>query len=179
MINNKMVGLIAAVDINGLIGYDGKIPWNNPVDLRRFKALTMGHTLIMGRKTYESLPGSKLPGRYKHVLSREKKNNTSDTKWFVDLVKAIEDSSSELIWIVGGAQIYKEAMNLGIPDFIDLSIISSATIISDDVKIRREKSTHMPRIPYTYQVASESADPEDKMLFHRKYIIRKGFEWKK
>ena len=90
------VGMIVACDLGGLIGYDGDLPWHNKTDLKRFKKLTMGSTLIMGRKTYDSLPvgkksGLKLGGRLKHVLSlhTEDYTNTEDTKWFSRIDKAL------------------------------------------------------------------------------------------
>ena len=64
-----MITLIVARAANGVIGRDGKLPWHLPADLRRFKALTMGKPMIMGRKTFESLPGL-LPGRRHIVLTR-------------------------------------------------------------------------------------------------------------
>ena len=67
------VVLIVAVAANGVIGSEGKLPWHIPADLRHFKALTMGKPMVMGRKTFESLPGL-LPGRRHIVLTR-------DTRW--------------------------------------------------------------------------------------------------
>ena len=64
------ITLIVARAQNGVIGRDGKLPWHLPADLRRFKALTMGSSMVMGRKTFESLPGL-LPGRRHVVLTRD------------------------------------------------------------------------------------------------------------
>ena len=68
------VNIIAAVARNRAIGHDNKLIYWLPNDLKRFKALTTGHTIIMGRKTYESLPKGALPNRRNVVLSREKRN---------------------------------------------------------------------------------------------------------
>ena len=68
------INIIAAVAENGAIGLNGKLLYWLPADLRRFKALTTGHTIIMGRKTFESLPKGALPNRRNIVLSRSKKN---------------------------------------------------------------------------------------------------------
>jgi len=65
------VALVAAVAANGIIGADGRLPWRIPEDLRRFRALTTGHAVIMGRRTWESLPGA-LPGRQNIVVTRQR-----------------------------------------------------------------------------------------------------------
>ena len=68
-----ILSLIAAVARNGVIGIDNRLPWRLPADLKHFKALTLGHTVIMGRKTWESLPASfrPLPGRQNIVVTRD------------------------------------------------------------------------------------------------------------
>lgn len=68
--SGSILSIIAAVAKNGVIGADGKLPWRIPADLKRFKQLTTGHTLVMGRKTYESI-GRPLPDRYTVVVSRD------------------------------------------------------------------------------------------------------------
>jgi dihydrofolate reductase len=96
--------LIYARARNGVIGVDGKLPWHLPADLKRFKALTMGRAMIMGRKTFESLPGL-LPGRRHIVLTR-------DTAWSAagaEVVHSVEQAlalAGEGAAIVGGAEIY-------------------------------------------------------------------------
>lgn len=104
--NRSEVFLIAAVAANGVIGRDGTLPWHIPSDLRRFKALTMGMPLVMGRKTFESLPGL-LPGRRHIVLTR-------DPDWAeegAEVVRSLEDAlncaNSPHIAVVGGAEIYR------------------------------------------------------------------------
>ena len=80
--NRSEVFLVVAVADNGVIGADGALPWYISGDLRRFKALTMGQPMVMGRKTFESLPGL-LPGRRHIVLTRDK-------DWAEDLVAALK-----------------------------------------------------------------------------------------
>ena len=63
--------LVVAIADNGVIGSNGAIPWHIPEDLKRFKALTMGHTIVMGRKTWDSLPRKPLPGRVNVVVTRQ------------------------------------------------------------------------------------------------------------
>src|SRR5689334_24175842 len=97
--------LIVARAQNGVIGRDGKLPWHIPGDLKRFKALTMGSAMIMGRKTFESLPGL-LPGRRHIVLTR-------DGGWGRDGVEVAHDADSAIalagadpISVIGGAEIF-------------------------------------------------------------------------
>ena len=96
---------IAAMAENRVIGYENGIPWHLPDDFKWFKKMTLGHTLLMGRKTFESI-GKALPGRQTIILSRQafKANGTTS----VQSLEAIEAASeNELIWIAGGAEIYK------------------------------------------------------------------------
>ena len=72
LIHNKSITLIAAVSKNNGIGLNNKLLWYNKDDLKRFKELTIGHSIIMGRKTFESLPNGALPNRKNIVLTREK-----------------------------------------------------------------------------------------------------------
>ena len=175
----SQVGMIVACDLNGLIGYDGKIPWENKEDMRRFKELTMDSTVIVGCKTYESLPGKKLPGRIKHVLddSYSEHKEMSDTRWFHNIKDALLTADENMpIWIIGGAQLYHESLLLNIPDFIDLTIMNFIwlTPLVDRYEERKEKARQLPQIPYTYMVESEYQNTNDSTLFHRKYIKRPG-----
>lgn len=107
----KRVVLVAAVADNGVIGDDGGIPWRIAEDFAHFKATTMGHTLLMGRATYESI-GRPLPGRTTIVLTR-------DPTWSADGVTVaasfdaaldIADSLPGEVMVVGGAAVYAEAL---------------------------------------------------------------------
>lgn len=103
------VALIWAQSSSGVIGRDGGIPWRLPEDLARFKQLTMGHTVLMGRRTWESLPPRfrPLPGRRNVVLSR----NQDYPAEGADVIGSIEDALGEgLNWVIGGAEIYHLAM---------------------------------------------------------------------
>jgi dihydrofolate reductase len=99
------ITLVVARAQNGVIGRGGKLPWHIPADLKRFKALTMGSAMVMGRKTFESLPGL-LPGRRHIVLTR-------DESWFApgaDVVHSVEEAvaaaQDEPISVIGGADIF-------------------------------------------------------------------------
>ena len=182
MINGKKIGMIGACDINGLIGYDGQLAFKNSTDLKRFKELTMGSTLIMGSKTFASLPKSGLPGRKIIVLHNnfEKPRYEGEVMHHNNIVESIKSAITEKIWIAGGAQIYKEALILHIPDFIDLTILNGIVMspIKDNLKTQREKSVNMPEISYMWRVVSEVQNEEDPKLFHRRYEIREPWGWK-
>lgn len=105
-----MLSIIAAVSQNNALGKDNKLLWHLPADLKRLKALTMGHHLIMGRKTFESL-GKPLPGRPHIVITRNKDLSYEGVSFVNSLEEAIEQSKSdEQAFIFGGAEIYKQAL---------------------------------------------------------------------
>jgi dihydrofolate reductase len=102
--------LIAAVSKNGVIGHDQKLPWNLPEDLKRFKEITYGAPVIMGRKTFESI-GRLLPGRKNVIITRSKDRLIPDAWLAGSLEQAIElaGDASE-IFILGGGEIYRLAL---------------------------------------------------------------------
>lgn len=113
-----MIAAIVAVDSNWGIGYNGDLLESIPADLKHFKEITSGHTIIMGRKTWDSLPKKPLPNRTNIILSREY-GITFDTdtqigymnlKWLYRMLENI-DADKE-IYVIGGGQIYKELLSL-------------------------------------------------------------------
>jgi dihydrofolate reductase len=103
-----IISLIAAVGKNRELGFKGKIPWYIPEDFKHFKQTTMGHHMIMGRKTFESI-GKALPGRTTIVLSRNINNSTSQIPWVDDPNKALSfasENNEKECFIVGGGEIY-------------------------------------------------------------------------
>jgi dihydrofolate reductase len=103
------VGLIWAQSTSGVIGRGGAIPWQLPEDQARFKELTMGHSVVMGRRTWESLPAKArpLPGRRNVVLSRQ----TGFTAEGAEVVASLDDALGDRkTWVIGGEQIYALAM---------------------------------------------------------------------
>lgn len=104
------VAMIVAMDRNGVIGRDGDLPWRLSSDLRRFKQLTMGHHLLMGRVTWDSLRRP-LPGRTSVVISRQALDLPSGVLQASSLDEALRlASDDEMPFVIGGAQIYKLAM---------------------------------------------------------------------
>lgn len=108
---NYMITLIAALAENNAIGNENKLLYWLPNDLKRFKALTTGNTIIMGRKTFDSLPKGALPNRRNIVLSRQKDLVIENAEVFNSLDEALAHcGKQEEIFIIGGASVYEEAI---------------------------------------------------------------------
>ncbi len=107
--------LVVARAANGVIGNGGALPWHLPADLKRFKAMTVGKPVIMGRKTFESI-GKPLPGRHNIVLTRDTGWRADGVTLAANLAEAIAAAGldprarAEAIMVIGGAQIYAEAL---------------------------------------------------------------------
>ena len=106
------ISIIVAVSENGTIGHAGDLPWHLPADLKRFKRLTMGHCLLMGRKTFDTI-GKPLPGRKTVVLSRDPALRIGGVRvehaW-ENALRACEELEREELFVAGGAQIYRLAL---------------------------------------------------------------------
>ena len=115
---NNRVYAIAAMDQSRVIGKQNKIPWHLPQDMQRFKQLTMGHTVVMGRRTFDSLPDKfkPLPGRHNVVVSRTLKEieRFPQVEMCADLGRYLErfkrGVESKTAWIIGGAEIYAQSV---------------------------------------------------------------------
>jgi dihydrofolate reductase len=118
------VTILAAVARNGVIGVDGGLPWHLPDDLRRFKEATLGHVLVMGRRTYESI-GRPLPGRTTVVVTRSvdwrPKEEHVLVAHRVPEALALAAEVDDEVFVVGGAQIYEEA--LPVADRLELTLV--------------------------------------------------------
>ena len=119
------VAIIVAVAENGVIGRDGGLPWRLSGDLRRFRALTMGKPVVMGRKTHRSI-GRPLPGRRNFVITREPGRLSGAVDAAPDLPSALDraaaaaaESGAEEIFVIGGAGIYRQA--LAVADVIHMT----------------------------------------------------------
>lgn len=111
------LGIIAAVSPEGVIGLEGRIPWRYPADQKRFKHLTLGTTVIMGRLTWESLPKKPLVDRRNVVITSR---NLEGVECFPDIASALATCEGD-VWFIGGARVYEEAMQYA--DFIDLTYV--------------------------------------------------------
>ena len=144
------VTLVAAVAANGVIGVDGDLPWRLPEDLAHFKRLTMGHPMIMGRATFDSI-GRALPGRTTIVVTRNPEWSADGVETAPSLESALERARDldDDIFIVGGGQIYAEALA---SDAVDLLCITRVAAAPDgDVRFPAldwERWTPVVRIPH-------------------------------
>ena len=108
--SKESVSIIVAMDLNNLIGDKNSLPWKIPGELARFRKLTMGKPIIMGRKTHEAI-GKILDGRVNIVLSRDlsyNKDGISVYSNFTDAIKSVKDNSE--IFVIGGEDIFKQCM---------------------------------------------------------------------
>lgn len=115
------VVFIFAISKNGVMGCDGDLPWNYPEDLQRFKDRTMGHPIVMGRKTWESLPVQPLPGRKNIVLTKNSEYTDDRCVVYNDLKPVIYDHPNDTIYVIGGSQIFQEY--LAFADKLDICYI--------------------------------------------------------
>jgi dihydrofolate reductase len=123
------ITIVVARAHNGVIGRDGKLPWHLPADLKRFKALTMGTSMVMGRKTFDSLPGL-LPGRRHIVLTRDPAWNAAGAEIAHSVDEALALARGEPLSVIGGADIF--ALFLPLADRIELTEVQ-ADIAGDRV----------------------------------------------
>lgn len=120
-LKERNITIIAAIAENQVLGKENKLIWYLPEDLKRFKRLTSGHSIIMGRKTFESLPGA-LPKRHNIVVTKNKRFYAKGVTTCHSLKEAIDASGDDLQpFIIGGGQIYQQAMELA--DRIELTKI--------------------------------------------------------
>lgn len=112
------ITLVVARSLNGVIGRDGKLPWHIPADLRHFKAITMGTAMIMGRRTFESLPGL-LPGRRHIVLTRDRDWRAEGAEVAHSADEAVAAAGGDPISVIGGADVF--ALFLSRADRIELT----------------------------------------------------------
>lgn len=106
------ITIISALADNRVIGIDNKLPWYLPADLQHFKKSTLGKPIVMGRKTWESLPGI-LPGRPHIVITRDQNYQAEGATVVHSLKEAISvESDSDEVMIVGGANLYTQALNI-------------------------------------------------------------------
>lgn len=110
-----MISLIAAIAKNNVIGHENDLPWYLPEDLKRFKALTMGKPVLMGRKTYDSIIkrlGKPLPGRVNIVVTRDSNYKVAEgVKLYTDLNRALEDFKDQDLFVIGGGQIFSQTID--------------------------------------------------------------------
>ena len=153
-----MRGILVAVSPEGIIGKDNTIPWHYSADLKRFKRLTTGNTIIMGRKTWESLPIKPLPNRRNIVITR---SSIKDIECFQSIDNALQTCEGD-VWFIGGAGIYQEAMQKA--DIIDM------TLVPDSVS--GEDCIYFPTIDKSWIEGDTNVLEGDPKLRHKIYTRR-------
>lgn len=148
------IAIIAAIAQNNAIGFNNRLLYWLPEDLKRFKALTTGHTIIMGRHTFESLPKGALPNRRNIVLSHRSMTDFPGAECYTSLAEALNHCLDEdIVYIIGGGSVYKEAINIA--DMLCLTVI-------DDVPLQAD--TYFPSIDLSEweETWYEKHEPDDK-----------------
>jgi dihydrofolate reductase len=143
------LSLIVAMTKNRVIGKNNALPWHLPADLKHFKSLTMGHHIVMGRKTYESI-GKPLPGRTSVVVTRNVNYSMPGVIVVSSLEAAIAACGDDAeIFVIGGAELYRQAINLADRIYlteIDADISGDAyfTELGRKLWLETERESHAP-----------------------------------
>ena len=118
-----MITIIAAIAKNNALGKDNNLIWHLPADLKRFKKVTTGHHILMGRNTFESI-GKPLPNRTTVIITRNKRYKKEGCKVAYSIEKALDIAKDDnQIFIIGGAQVYKQTMEKNLADRLDITIV--------------------------------------------------------
>ncbi len=156
-----MVAIVVAVADNNVIGKDNQLIWHLPADLKHFKNLTMGHPMIMGRKTFDSI-GKPLPGRTSIIITRQQDFKAEGCIVVNSVQEAIARACEldDTVCIIGGAEIYKQAMPL-----VD-------TIFLTRVHHTFEGDTFFPQIqPEDWETVSEAQyEPDEKNKYKYSFL---------
>ena len=160
-----MIIIIAAIGLNNELGKDNDLIWHLPADLKRFKEVTSGHAIIMGRNTFESI-GKPLPNRRSIIITR----NTSYKKEGCDVVHSLEEAINLIkdqknAFIIGGAQIYKEAIEKQLVDQLDITKVHQ----------NFEADVFFPTIDQSVweEISEETFLPDDKNQYTYSFISYK------
>jgi dihydrofolate reductase len=158
-----MISAIVAVAKNAVIGKEDGLPWYLPAELARFKQVTMGHPIIMGRKTHESI-GRALPGRTNIVLTRSRDFSAEGCVVVQSLKQAIEEAKkaegADEIFIIGGESIYMEAMPL----------LDRIYLTKVDAKVDGDKFFRFDEKDWK-QVSSEKHEKDDKNQYNFEFLL--------
>jgi dihydrofolate reductase len=153
----RNLSLIVAIANNNVIGINNTLPWHLPEDLKRFRALTTGHHIIMGRKTYESL-GRLLPGRTTVIVTRNKDYKLEGALVAHSLEAAVDLClNDDEAFVIGGAELYQDGLKLANKLYItevDLDVAGDAFFPAIDQLLwqetSREAHTSAQGLPFTY-----------------------------
>lgn len=157
------LSLIVAIAKNGVIGINNTLPWHLPEDLKRFKALTMGHHIVMGRKTYDSL-GRLLPGRTTVIVTRNHDYRVQGALVAHSLPQALAMcENDDEVFLIGGAELYQAGLAL------------ADTLYLTEIDLEVEGDAHFPQIPHAefVETAREAHVSEKGLKFSYVTYYRK------
>jgi len=157
-------GIIVAISPERVMGLHGKIPWHYPADLKRFKRLTLGTTIVYGRLTWESIGKRPLPNRRNLVITSAPIRDVPNVESFPDIASALAGVTGP-VWFCGGARIYEEAMR-AYADFIDVTYVPDHVADPDAVRF--------PPIDPAVWEAGPRIRHEDDALLERQEFTRRS-----
>lgn len=165
--------IIVAVSENGIIGRDGDMPWKLSTDLKRFKALSMGKPLVMGRKTFESVGSKPLPGRPHIIVSRSARFDLPGVETVASLEEALErakvvarETGVEEVCVVGGGEIYRQALHLA--DILHVTHVE--TVVDGDTSFPPIDPTDFDLIEETQVPAGEKDNYPTRYAIYRRRV---------
>jgi dihydrofolate reductase len=155
-----LISIIVALARNRVIGTHGRMPWHLPTDLKRFKTLTMGHTLLMGWQTFESI-GQPLPGRRTIILSRNLNYQIPGVEVVADLPAALQAAKgSDELFICGGGEIYRQTLYL------------AQRIYLTELELEFAGDVYFPKLPVGSFHILKSEQVEDKVNYQFSVLER-------
>jgi dihydrofolate reductase len=156
-----MIAIVVAVAENNVIGKDNQLIWHLPADLKHFKNITMGHPILMGRKTYESI-GKPLPGRTTIIITRQSDYKAEGCIVVNSIDKAITEAKKldDCACIIGGAEIYRQSLDL------------TDTIFITRIHHKFDGDTFFPEIKYAEweTINEEHFEPDEKNKYRYSFI---------
>ena len=154
------ISLIAAMGLDNAIGKNGQMPWHLSEDLKHFKTLTSGHTVVMGRRTWESLGGKPLPNRRNIVISKSMRPTEGcEVQSDIDFLNLYKGKKKEEIFIIGGGELYRQTIQIA-----DTLYITETGIEIDDA------DTYFPKIEESHWQCSDTEEAIDaKTGIHLKF----------
>ncbi len=152
--------IIVAMTTDGVIGLNGTMPWHYTADLKRFKRLTLNSSVIMGRKTWDSLPIRPLPKRQNIVVTR---NSKPKCEHYSSLELAIEHATREEMWFIGGAELF--ALSVDYCNFMDITYVPD--------QIASQNCVYFPSIDWSrWHHGPKIRSQEDDRLVHQKIYLQ-------
>lgn len=162
-----VINMIACLDQRGAIGYNNQLLYHIPEDMNRFRILTTGHTILMGRKTYESLPHGALPHRRNIVISHQDLH-LKNCEVYHSTEEALAQCQEDVVFVIGGESIYQELIHQ-----------TSALYLTVVEEVAPRSDTYFPTIEstkwkmYYHSERKETMEAKDKTICYSFYVYRK------